>query len=370
MFIQPSMAVEHAVALLIVACPCALGLATPLALTAAIGRSARRGILIKGGDAVERLGVGTHGQHVMYLDKTGTLTQGVLAVVEWRGDADALRLAGVLEATSSHPVARAIADYAGAAPEHIATSVTQTTGAGIEGIIAGHRVVVGSPAFVSGVIAGSMPSVEALVERALTPVLVAVDGECRGVFGLGDPIRPEAAAAIRELVDRGWNVGILSGDHPRVAEVVGRELGIEPAMIRGGLSPEDKLRIVSTANVPSSTSTVVMVGDGVNDAAALAAADVGIAVHGGAEASMAAADVYISKPGLSPILSLLTASRRTRRAIRVCLAASLFYNVVAVSLAVAGMITPLLAALFMPISSLTVLAIAFRVRTYDEGGVH
>jgi Cu2+-exporting ATPase len=156
---------------------------------------------------------------------------------------------------------------------------------------------------------------------------------------------------------------MLSGDHPDVAAAVGAQLGLASERIQGGVTPEDKLFAVTAA---AQRGPVVMIGDGVNDAAALAAATVGIAVHGGAEASLAAADVYLSRPGLAPIVDLIVASRRTLGVIRINFAAALFYNALAATLAVTGLINPLIAAILMPVSSLTVLTLSFKARTFPN----
>lgn len=355
-------AMDHAVALLIVACPCAVGLATPLAITVAIGRAAKRRILIKGGDALERLArPGT-----ILLDKTGTLTLGRTRLVRWTGPEEAKALAAALEAHSAHPVARAMVEAFGRAPAP-ADEVRQTIGAGIEGLVEGRRVALGSPAFVLPRVARLPEPLASEIDRAaaeaLTPVLVAVEGEAVAVAAFGDPVREDASDAVARLAQRGWRVEILSGDHPRVVLAVGASLGLAPERCRGGVSPEGKLEAVKRAR---GAGPVVMVGDGVNDAAALAAADVGIAVHGGAEASLAAADVYLNRPGLLPVLSLLTAARRTVATIRLALAASLGYNALAVTLAAAGVINPIIAAVLMPASSLTVLTLAVRSRTFGS----
>jgi Cu2+-exporting ATPase len=172
---------------------------------------------------------------------------------------------------------------------------------------------------------------------------------------------------------RGWQVRLLSGDDPAVVGAVARQLGLDPAEARGGAAPEQKLAEVSDhlARRAPGTGPVVMVGDGVNDAAALSAADVGVAVHGGAEASHAAADIYLSRPGLGPILELAGGARRTMTAIRRCTLVSLVYNTAAATLAVTGMVSPIVAAVIMPLSSFTVLAMVYRNRAFRaQPGVH
>jgi Cu2+-exporting ATPase len=181
------------------------------------------------------------------------------------------------------------------------------------------------------------------------------------VAGLGDALRPDAAATLARLRERGWRLGILSGDHPHIVAETARRLGLDPSSCRGGVLPEEKLAAVEAA---ARQGTVVMVGDGVNDAAALSAATVGVGVHGGAEASLAAADVFLTRPGLAAVADLVEGARRTVRVIRRNLIFSLCYNVVGAGLAIAGHINPLLAALLMPLSSITVVTSSFRSRTF------
>ncbi len=357
-FLRPGAAIENAVALLIVTCPCAAGLATPLAMVVSIGRAARRGMLIKGADAVERL---AHPGTIV-LDKTGTITQGRLGLVRWEGDVQARALVAALEGQSAHPIARALVRDLGDDGPATVQDVHQTTGGGIVGRVGGVPVAAGSPAFVRARAShdGADEAWErSLVGEALTPVLVAVNGRVVAAAGLGDPIRADARASIDHLRAAGWDVQILSGDHPQVVASVAATLGVAHA--HGGISPEGKLdRIRSLAR----TAPVVMVGDGVNDAAALAAAGVGVAVHGGAEASLAAADVYLSREGLAPLVELLDGSRRVLGVIHRNLGVSLFYNVGAAALAMSGHIHPIVAAILMPLSSLSVLTLSFRSRTF------
>jgi Cu2+-exporting ATPase len=361
MRLDPAHAVEHAVALLIVSCPCALGLATPLAVSAAIGRAARKKILIKGGDALENLAR----PGLMLLDKTGTLTEGRLAVVRWWGDEAVQPMVGALESHSSHPVARALnlAFGDGETPEVI--EAREVPGAGIGGSCGGRRVLVASPGHAVHEL-GPLPAEadDAVVDFAaegLSPVVAAVDGVVVAVAGIGDGLRPDTADALGEIQQRGWRVEILSGDHPSIVESIGREIGLLPDQVRGGMTPESKLEAVRAA---SEEETVAMVGDGVNDAAALAAATVGIGVHGGAEAALAAADVYLGRPGLTPLLELLEGARHTLGVIRRNLVFSLTYNVVAVSFAMTGHMSPLLAAVLMPLSSMTVVLSSYRAKTF------
>jgi Cu2+-exporting ATPase len=355
--VDPALALPRAVTLLIVACPCALALATPLTLSVAIGRAAGHGILIKGGDVLQRVTVpGT-----MWLDKTGTLTQGRSAMLGWSGDPSARPLVAALEAESAHPTARALVEGLGAAsdPALRVVAVQQSDRGGIRGTVDGHDVVLGHERFVAASAGAPPPDLAVAADRWLaagaSPVFVAVDGRITAVTAVGDPLRPDARASLDAVRARGFRVGILSGDHPRVVARVGAQLGLDASACHGGLTPEDKVRFIrETPTVGSS----VMVGDGVNDSAALAAADVGIATKDGAEASLRAAPVYLARPGLASVIDLLDAGTATMKTIRRTFGASLAYNAVCVSLAITGLITPLLAAVLMPLSSLTVVGVA------------
>jgi len=200
-----------------------------------------------------------------------------------------------------------------------------------------------------------------IVVQGLTPVLVAVDGQCSTLLGLGDQIRTDAVPAVRDLLARGWQLGILSGDHPESVDHVASRVGLAGAKVFGGVTPERKLAIVKES---LRHGTVVMVGDGVNDTAALAAATVGVAVHGGAEVSLNAASVYLGREGLEPLVELVDGARATVRVIHLNFSVSLGYNVVAVSLAATGWINPLVAAILMPLSSLTVVGLSLGSRVF------
>jgi Cu2+-exporting ATPase len=351
-------AVEHTVALLIVACPCALGLATPLTLAVAVGRAARRGLLVKEAAALERLAAGGR----IVLDKTGTLTTGAPQLVEWHGDASLARRVVALERRSNHPVARAlVAGLAQVGAERAAVlEVGEKHDGGIEGRVDGHAVAVGSPRFCAHrgyeVHDDLAERARALEASGHTVVFAADDGRVSGLAALIDAPRPGVREALDALRRDGFALEILSGDAPGPVARVAELLGVPPQDARGGVDPEGKLARVT--EVREAGERVVMVGDGVNDAAALAAADVGIAVHGGAEASLAAADVYASRPGLEPLLDLVAIARRTLRTIRTNLGFSLAYNLVVGGLAVSGHVDALVAAIVMPISSATVLAVA------------
>jgi Cu2+-exporting ATPase len=349
-----SLATSHATSLLIVACPCALALATPLAIAVTLGRAAKRKILVRDGGVLQRLGK----PGVVWFDKTGTLTEGrPRAELVW-GDRQAIAVAAAIERDCCHPIAHALIGEA----ERLDLNVSDDVGdvrletGGVQGRCDHHNVAVGNERYLRrlGVRVSSEAEVaiEQTVGRECSPILIAIDGSVTAVVSIADPIKQDAAATIAGLHRLGWNVGILSGDHQSVVDRVARSLGIERDNARGQLSPEDKLSMVTGRD----GETTVMVGDGANDAAALAAADVGIAVRGGAEVSLQAAPVFVASGSLSSIGELVDASRRSNRLIGTTFALSLTYNVVAVVLALLGWISPLLAAILMPISSVSVLS--------------
>jgi Cu2+-exporting ATPase len=379
-FVDVRAGLEHAAAMLIVACPCAVGLATPLSMTVAIGRFASKRVLIKGGDTIERLSR----SGVLVLDKTGTLTRGRVSLVATHlapgvDRAELLARVSALEASSTHPIARALVANAG---EHVVEDFTEIRGAGVRGVVDGRALAVGSPAYIKSIASADHGAIDRAIEagladllaEGLSPVLVASEGRIVAALGLGDAIRDDVPQAIATLRERGWDMRILSGDHPDVVAHVAAKLGIPASNAVGGATPEDKLATISklvSERAPDEHAhrPVVMVGDGVNDAAALAAADVGIAVHGGAEASLVAADAHIAKPGLAPLVDLISTSAKTMRVIRWTLGVSILYNVVAAGLAAFGLVGPIVAAIIMPVSSLTVLAMSLRAgprRADDE----
>ncbi|MEO8479771.1 MAG: heavy metal translocating P-type ATPase [Gemmatimonadota bacterium] len=343
-------AFDHAIALLVVTCPCALALATPLAVSVAVGRAARVGILIRGGDVLETLAR----PGILVLDKTGTLTTGRHELMHWSGDDHWRTAILALENGSTHPVAVGFrrAWPAGSLP--VATEVRHHHGGGITGTIAGQRLALGSPAFVLSQARDPEDLVARLAAMPWTPVLLATNGEVVAAAAFGDPIRPESADALAQLRAAGWTTHLLSGDVSQVAEMVGRELGFAPSEIRGGVTPEGKLAIIEQLRRDSTGRAVVMVGDGVNDAAAIAAAHVGIGVHGGAEVSLATADVHLATAGLLPLVTLMGGAVLAFRVIRRNMVWAILYNLVGVALAMTGVLSPLVAALMMPASSLTV----------------
>jgi len=353
---DPTLAVEHAVALLVVTCPCALGMATPLSVSVALARAARRGILVKGGEVLEALAKPAH----FVFDKSGTLTAGRPELLEWHGSRELAQAVSAAEEGCDHPLARAL-QRAFPVPEGLsAEAIERFAGGGVRASVCGKELVVGTAALLEqcGVVVTpeQRTRVEGLAQRGATPVLVAEDGRVAGIGAFGDPLRPEVAQCLGELAWLGNTVSVLSGDHPRVVERVCGALPIAEA--RGGVSPEHKLEEVKARRARG--ESVVMVGDGVNDAAAMSAATVGFAVHGGAEASLLAASVFATEPGVLPVLEAVRGAQKTLRAIRRGLGLSLGYNALGVVLAMSGVLSPLWAAVMMPLSSLTVLSVALR----------
>lgn len=366
-------ALDDAIALLVVTCPCALALATPLAITVAVGRAAGNGVLIKGGDALELLATPA----TIVFDKTGTITEGRTTLISWIGPEWVKPFVLALEAGSSHPLAEGLRVGLSASegePHTVSAEailkvqdVRHVAGSGIEGVVDGRSVRIGSPRFVSE----SLQSADEEVVRALevnqeightlTPVHVSIDGVLRAAAGMGDPVRDDALASLQVLRNRGWRTILLSGDTEAVVRSVGHSLGFSSEDAIGGASPEDKLAFIEALR---STTRVVMVGDGVNDAAAIAAANVGIGVHGGAEACLATSDIYLTRPGLSPLVELTDGARRTLHVIRRNITLSIAYNIVGASMAVLGLLTPLIAAILMPVSSISVVLGSWYSRTF------
>lgn len=352
-------AIDSAIALLVVTCPCALAIATPLAFTVAVGRAAGRGILVKGAHALETL----TGRGTIFLDKTGTLTEGRMVLEAYDGP-DALRGAILaLERHSRHPVAAAFAEAWADVEVLDVEDYEETLGGGVRGRVQGRELMVGRPEWVLAQISGAA-DVHSPFDPRLTPVFIAVDGELVARAGFGDPLRATAPAMVQGLQRHGWRVRLLSGDAPRVVQSVAAALGIPAEDAEGGASPERKREAITAARAQG---TVVMVGDGVNDAAAIAAATVGIAVRGGAEASMAAADVYLAKQGVGSLAELFTGARRTTSVIKRNMAVALGYNAISVAMAMMGILDPLFAAVLMPLGSVTVILATWRATTFPKG---
>jgi Cu2+-exporting ATPase len=287
------------------------------------------------------------------LDKTGTITEGTTALVTWVGPEWVKPLVLALEDGSSHPLADGFRRAWSGLTMGVVQESKHVAGGGLEGVVDGHHVRIGSPRFVraSAIVSDDMQSAIDAIDRTLTPVYVAVDGTVVAAAGLGDRVRDDARAALETLRAAGWRTIMLSGDAPEVVSAVGSSLGFAASDAIGSASPEDKLAFVERLK---RDGRVVMVGDGVNDAAAIAAAHVGIGVHGGAEACLSTADVYLTRPGLSALVELTQGSRNTMHVIRRNIAFSIGYNIIGAGLAVIGLLNPLIAAVLMPTSSITV----------------
>lgn len=357
--LDPERALWIAVALLVVSCPCALSLATPTALSAASGALHRLGVLVTRGHALETLGAATH----FVFDKTGTLTHGAMTLIgviplaaETREQC--LALAAPLESRSEHPIARAI--LAAARPgieERAAEAVESIPGRGMEGVVAGRRLRIGTPDFVAELSGSPPPDDLVLVSDEVTAVAL---GDERGFLALltfGDPLRPHARTVVHELRAMGKTVCLLSGDRRNFVAHVARELGI--AIACGGARPEDKLAYVR--DLQAQGAVVAMTGDGVNDAPVLAGAQVSLALGGGAHLAQASADMIVMSERLDALIAAVRVAHRTRRIIRQNLAAAITYNALALPLAAFGHVTPLIAALGMSLSSLMVVGNALRL---------
>lgn len=353
------MALASAITVLVVACPCALGLATPTALLVGSGRASRLGILIKGPETLES----AHGVQTIVLDKTGTLTTGTMAVsavrpAEGVGERELLAAAAGVERGSEHPIAKAIVALAherGIEPKAV-ESVAARAGNGVEGILDGRRIAAGTARWLAeeGVEGASGLG----GEPGASVVGVALEGSLLGAFDICDAVRPESAAAVAELKSLGLHPVLATGDNEAAAAAVAAEVGIDD--VRAGILPEGKVGIVE--ELRAAGQKVAMVGDGVNDAAALAGADLSIAMGSGADVAKEAADITVVSSDIRSVGAAIRISAQTLRIIKENLAWAFGYNVVAIPVAVAGFIVPGIAAAAMASSSVIVVANSLRLR--------
>lgn len=350
-----------AVAVLIIACPCALGLATPIAILVGTGRGAQLGVLITGPEALES----AERIDTIVLDKTGTVTTGIMAVarvtpVDGTDAAEIARLVSALEQASEHPLARAIAALA-EAPERV-EDFAGLAGRGVTGTVDGRAVFAGRPAFAAK-IAGALPAaaadaVAAAEETGATAVVAGWDGVVRAVIAVADRVRSDSAATVAELRALGLDVVLLTGDNDGAAHAAASAVGIDRVV--AGVLPEGK--VAEITRLQGEGHRVAMVGDGVNDAAALATADLGLAMGGGTDAAMHASDIALAGHGLAPVVTALRLSRRTMSVIRGNLFWAFAYNVAALPLAALGLLNPMIAGAAMAFSSVFVVLNSLRLR--------
>ena len=364
-----STAFTAAVAVLIIACPCALGLATPTALMVGTGRGAQLGILIKGPEILEQ----TRRITTIVLDKTGTVTEGKMwvtgAVAADGVDRLALvRLAGSAEAASEHPIAHAIATFARSEVGALdpVDGFKNRSGLGVEAVVEGHAVIVGRPAMLASFGLELSPELNAAVaaeeSKGRTVVAAAIDGAVAGLFVVADRIKPTSAEAIADLRALGLTPVLLTGDNERAAKAIADEAGIEQVI--ADVLPEDKSAIV--ARLQRDGEIVAMVGDGVNDAPALAQADLGLAIGTGTDVAIEASDLTLVSGDLRAAVDAIRLARRTLRTIKGNLFWAFAYNVAAIPLAVAGLLNPIVAAAAMAFSSVFVVTNSLRLRRFHS----
>jgi Cu+-exporting ATPase len=365
-----------AVTVLVIACPCALGLATPVGLLTGTGRGAQLGILIKGPQVLED----TRTVDTILLDKTGTITSGKLSVAgtaafEGHLERDVLRLAGAVEAASEHPIARAIAaaaqqvqaTYDGGrlpAVEHFRSA----PGGGVAGTVGGRVILAGRTGWLRengvSITALQQETLDAAEAGGATAIWVAVDGVPAGIISLQDTIKPGSAAAIERLKGLGLRPILLTGDNAAVAAQVAAAVGISPADVHAAVLPAGKVEAVK--KLQAGGATVAMAGDGVNDAAALAQADLGIAMGSGTDVAIEAADLTVMGDDLGQVAQAIELSRRTLATIKTNLFWAFFYNAIGIPVAALGLLNPMLAGGAMAASSVLVVANSLRLRSFGK----
>ncbi|PJE76669.1 heavy metal translocating P-type ATPase [Candidatus Uhrbacteria bacterium CG10_big_fil_rev_8_21_14_0_10_48_16] len=342
-----------AIAVLVIACPCALGLATPTAILVGTGRGAKEGILIKSGEALER------NRHidVVLFDKTGTLTEGRPSVTNTDLSSEQMSFVASLEASSEHPLAMAVVRYAkdqGVVLKPV-DQVKSITGKGIEGMVDGKKVVIGSPSFVS---AKNVPQVELWQSEGKTVVVAMVEGVVIGTLAIADAPKESAKEAVAELKRMGLEVVMVTGDNRRTAEAIAHQLGID--QVESEVMPGTKLDVVKA--LQEKGKKVAFVGDGINDAPALTQADLGIAMGTGTDIAIEAGQIVLVGGGPEKVVSGLKLASATYRGIRQNLFWAFFYNVAAIPLAAFGLLNPMIASGAMAFSSISVVLNSLRIR--------
>ncbi|WP_305668984.1 heavy metal translocating P-type ATPase [Falsiroseomonas sp.] len=366
-------ALLHAVSVLVIACPCALGLATPAAIMAGTGAAARAGILVRDAEAIER------GQAITLVafDKTGTLTEGrprlaALHAADGVAQAEILAMAAALQTGSEHPLARAVLtahQQAGGSTPPAVTGFRALPGRGVEGVVEGQRLLLGSPRMLaeSGLQTGALAErgrAEAIAGRSLAWLLAPQSGRVLGLLAFEDALKPQAAGAVQALRDLKVEVAMLSGDSPAAAESAARALGI--TQVAAEMLPQNKLETI--ARWREGGARIAMVGDGVNDAPALAAADLGIAMGTGTDVAMAAAGITLMRGDPALVPAALDITRRTYRKLQENLAWAFAFNLLGIPLAAAGMLSPAFAGAAMALSSVSVLTNALLLSRWHPRG--
>lgn len=364
---NPELAISNTVALLVITCPCALGMATPLAMAIGVGRAAKQGVFIKNSAYIQQL----QEADTVILDKTGTLTFGEMHVASTDVKEKDLRFAAVLETRSQHPIATAFVHHfpnLNAQVEDFTIQEVEVLPKAIKGWVNGKNVWVGQPQFLQKTFSfnetETLQKAQRIAQQGFSPVGVVIDGVWKGVVAVGDSLRPEASTFIQLLHQQQKTVYLLSGDTQETAEIVGKNLGLKAEHIVGNASPEEKKQRVDELQVNG--KQVVMVGDGVNDAGALTAAAVGIAVHGNSNIGMVSADIFVTQEGIKPLLLLFESAPKVLKRVRFNLAFSLLYNLFGAAAAFMGWVNPLIAAIAMPLSSLTVVFSSLLQNTFKS----
>jgi Cu+-exporting ATPase len=367
-------ALINAVAVLIIACPCALGLATPMSIMVGIGRGAKAGVLIKNADVLQVM----ENVDTLLVDKTGTLTEGRPRLTECQPaepftEVQLLRLAATVERNSEHPLGRAIVDAA--AKRNIELTdvhdFESITGSGVQGTIDSHKILIGTAEFLSEQQVPIPDELKArgtdLQRQGRTVLFVAANGRLAGLLAVADPIKQSAPAAIKELLQLGIQIVMLTGDNEHTAKAVADQLGIE--QVEAGVKPQDKYQRVTAHR--SNNHIVAMAGDGINDAPALAAANIGIAMGTGTDVAIESAGIVLVKGDVRGIVRALQLSRKTMQNIRQNLFFAFIYNLIGVPVAagvlvpffgMSALLNPMIAAAAMSFSSVSVIANALRLR--------
>jgi Cu+-exporting ATPase len=363
---EPSFAFTAAVAVLIIACPCALGLATPTALLVGTGRGAQLGVLIRGPQILES----TKRVNVIALDKTGTITTGKMSVQEIKLTDNVnlnefLIVAGSLEHSSEHPIARAISNYAAEQVELVTpVDFVSTQGRGVQGLINDKAAIIGNPDWLATEWSLALDSnwVSTQQDQGHTVVAVAWDGEVRGIISVSDTIAADSKSAITRFKELGLTPVLISGDNRSAAEQVAKEVGIDKVF--AGVLPADKVSII--VQLQSEGNVVAMVGDGVNDAAALVQADLGMSMGSGTDVAIEASDITLTNSNLTSAATGIELARKTLGTIKGNLFWAFAYNVAAIPLAMAGLLNPMIAGAAMAFSSVFVVTNSLRLRSFHK----